>query len=119
MKLVKFSIVGAGVTAIGYLVYAFLVYLGVNYQVALLLDYIVGIVIGYILNKYWTFSYVSKNSRSFFKYASSYVVIFLINSGLLTLFVKYSFLSPIYSQMIVLVFIIISSYWLQKKWVFK
>jgi len=117
MKITKFFVVGTLNTSLAYLFFIFLVKLGVNYKIALLLDYIFGIIFGYCLNRYWTF-YSNKHHRSFIKYITLNVGIFFLNGILLVFAVDYLFLDPIISQFLIIGFISLASYLLQNHWVF-
>ena len=117
MKITKFFIVGASNTLLVYLFYIVLVKLGINYKIALFFDYIFGILFGYYLNRYWTF-YSHQHRRSFIKYITLYVGIFLLNSLLLILSVDFFLLDPILSQFIIIGAISLVSFAVQNNWVF-
>lgn len=117
MKITKFLIVGASNTLLAYLFYIVLVKSGVNYKIALFFDYVFGILFGYFLNRYWTFS-SNKHRRSFTKYISLYVGIFLLNSLLLILLVDFFLLDPILSQFFIIGVISLVSFAVQNNWVF-
>ena len=117
MKITKFFIVGASNTLLAYLFYIVLVKLGVNYKIALFFDYVLGILFGYYLNRYWTFS-SNKHRRSFTKYITLYVGIFVLNGLLLILSVDYFLLDPILSQFFIIGIISLVSFAVQNNWVF-
>jgi putative flippase GtrA len=117
MKISKFFIVGASNTLLTYLFYIVLVKLGVNYKIALFFDYVLGILFGYYLNRYWTF-YSHQHRRSFTKYITLYVGIFLFNSLLLILSVDFFLLDPILAQFIIIGAISLVGFVVQDKWVF-
>lgn len=117
MKITKFFIVGASNTLLVYLFYIALIKLGVNYKIALFFDYVFGILFGYFLNRYWTFS-SNEPRRSFTKYITLYVGIFLLNSLLLILSVDFFLLDPILSQFIIIGAISLVSFAVQNNWVF-
>jgi putative flippase GtrA len=74
----RFLIVGGINTVFGYLVYALLIFLGLNYQAAILISTIIGI----IFNFKTTGVLVFKNSdnRLFIKFFSVYASVYLINT---------------------------------------
>jgi putative flippase GtrA len=117
MKITKFFIVGASNTLLVYLFFIALVKLGVNYKIALFFDYVFGILFGYFLNRYWTFS-SNKHRRSFIKYVTLYIGIFLLNSLLLILSVDFFLLDPILSQFFIIGVISLVSFAVQNNWVF-
>jgi len=117
MKITKFLVVGASNTLLVYLFYIVLIKLGVDYKIALFFDYVFGILFGYFLNRYWTFS-SNKHRRSFLKYISLYAGIFVLNGLLLILSVDFFLLDPIMSQFFIIGVISLVSFAVQNNWVF-
>ena len=116
-KITRFFIAGAFNTVFGYLLYVALIKLGLDYKLALFFDYLVGILCGYFLNRYWTFS-GNKHRLSFIKYIVLYIVIFLLNFLVLILSVDFLLLDPIYSQFFIIGIISLVSFAVQNTWVF-
>ncbi|WP_457619050.1 GtrA family protein [Lutibacter sp.] len=116
---IKFVIVGGINTGITYAIYVALIYIGLHYSIALSLLYIIGIVSGYFMNRYWTFASHKQCHRSFIKYSSSYVIIYFINLLLLALLVNNGLMEAVLAQLVILVITTIISFFIQKKWVFK
>src|SRR3989337_3341179 len=56
VKSLKFLVAGGINTVVTYMVYVLLVYLGWHYTLALLTEYTGGIIAGYHMNRYWTFT---------------------------------------------------------------
>ena len=100
VKVAKFITVGMVVTIFGYGLYILLVQSGFHYQFALALDYIFGVFIGYILNRYWTFASSKKNRLSFIKYVMIYIGIYFSNVVLLSIVVEMTTFGPIFGQFI-------------------
>jgi putative flippase GtrA len=117
MRIHKFLIVGISNTLLAYLLFIALVKLGINYKIALFFQYLFGILFGYLFNRYWTFAY-NKQNRSFIKYLLLYIGIFLLNSILLIYSVDFLLLGAIFSQFIIIGFMSILSFLIQKNWVF-
>ena len=117
MKITRFFIVGTSNTLLVYLLYVALIKLGLDYKLALFFDYLVGILCGYFLNRYWTFS-GNKHRFSFIKYIVLYIVVFLLNLLILILSVDFLLLDPIYSQFFILLIISLVSFVFQSNWVF-
>ena len=119
-KEIRFLLVGAFNTALIYSVYVALVYFGMHYNLALLLDYIIGIALGYHLNKNYTFTkdIEAKESPSLGKYVISYVVVFALNLLLLNLFVQLGWMGAIIAQLVAVIIATLCSFVLQDKWVF-
>lgn len=122
--IVRFVIVGGFNTALTYGVYwFFLNILNFHYQLALLCEYSVGIVVGYTLNRHWTFvspdkTREQKTATSFARYATTYVGVYLGNVVLLSTIVEMGWLSPTWGQLVSLAIIPLISFVLQKYWVF-
>lgn len=128
----RFLITGGSNTAITFALYALMVSRGVDYNLALAIVYVVGITLGFLANRLWTFaidtntsagsaqeSTTKSASTQFAKYLLVYVLIFIANLLALNLLVQGFKLNPILSQVFALGFSTVCSYFLQKSWVFK
>ena len=117
MKITRFFVVGASNTLLTYLLYVVLIMLGVDYKLSLFINYLFGILFGYLLNRYWTFS-GNKHRLSFIKYIVLYIVVFILNILFLILSVDFLLLDPIYSQFFIVLIISLVSFVVQSNWVF-
>ena len=122
----KFLIVGAANTAITFVIYAALVSAGVHYNLALPIVYVIGIALGFVVNRSWTFAKPSSaNSREkqsgtqLMQYILVYVLVFLLNLIVLNVLVQQFGVSPIVAQFFALCISTVCSYSLQKLWVFR
>ena len=120
----KFLIVGGFNTALTFVIYAAFISAGMSYQLSLALVYIIGIVIGFALNREWTFAYLktensTRKSAQFLKYLILYIIVFTTNLLILTLLVEQLALNPIVAQLFALCVTTVLSFVLQKVWVFK
>jgi putative flippase GtrA len=118
MKITRFFIVGLSNTLLTYLFYVLLIKLELDYKLALFFVYLFGIIFGYLLNRYWTFSSNKQHRRSFIKYLMLYIFVFILNLLFLIFLVDFLFLNPIYSQLFVVLIISLVSFLVQKNWVF-
>jgi len=118
-KPLKFLLAGGINTVAFYGFYVVLLRLGVPYNLALSLDYGGGIVIGYLLNRHWTFDAGGAGTRAFLKYCLSYIIIFLLNLAILNIIVKCGLLRPVFGQVLALGIVTAVSYTLQNVWVFR
>lgn len=127
----KFLVVGGANTAITFALYALLVKQGLNYNLAMTSTYVMGIVLGFSLNRIWTFSHndgtghdseIDPNSKSartqFSQYLLVYLLIYVVNFLILNLLVQAFGLHPIVSQLIAVGVSTVCSFFLQKSWVF-
>ena len=117
-KLFKFILVGGLNTGVMYLLYIGLVWLGVHYNIALIIDYAVGIVAAYFMNRYWTFASHGRPRRSFQKYCATYGMVYVINMVLLNAIVRLGLLGPVLGQLAALSVATGVSFLLQNFWVF-
>lgn len=119
LKSVRFIIAGGVSTATLYLFYAALVYAGVAYNVALALEYAVGITASYFWQRRWTFASNGNPHLGFLKYCTTFIVIFVLNAMLLNLLVRVAGLAPIPGQLLALTMVTGASFLLQNFWVFR
>ena len=114
----KFVVVGVTNTMGGYACYAALLALGLNYALALTLEYVAGIAYGFILNKRWTFKAQGKSVQQAWRFAALYGFIYVLNVTLLMLLVERWALSPFLAQIFILILLTLLSFVVQKRWIF-
>lgn len=118
-KVVKFLIVGGTNTALMYGLYLLLLWVGVAYVPAVIADYAIGIAVGYLLNRHWTFASQGRPTYGFLKYCTSYVGVFLLNLVLLVGFVELGDIDEGIAQIPAIGLATVASYLLQRRWVFR
>jgi putative flippase GtrA len=118
-KSLKFLVVGGINTVVTYGIYVLLVRLGWHYTIALLIEYTIGIIAGYHMNRHWTFAGHGSRVRSSLKYCVTYGIVFCLNLVLLGLIVELGVLGPIAGQVVVIGTITVISFLLQNFWVFR
>ena len=84
-QLIKYGAVGVLNTAVDFLVYQLLTFIGINYAVAQCISYSCGILNSYLFNSRWTFKEEAKREKSEFV---SFVVVNVISLGLSVLLLK-------------------------------
>lgn len=85
-RFIKFLIVGGTCTLINYAIFYFLFnFFALQYLLSSAVGYISGLVIGYYVNKFWTYS-VDKGSEE--KYMFKYLLVYLTSLAGSTLFLK-------------------------------
>ena len=121
IKSVKFLLVGGFNTIAMYLLYWFLVRQGLHYNIALLIDYTVGIVTGYLMNRFWTFARHGNwhPHHGFLKYCLAYGLVYVVNCILLSMIVENRISGPEIGQIVALGGATVFSFLLQNFWVFK
>lgn len=119
VQFVKFNIVGLVNTALATAVYIAVVYVTDSYTAALISDYSVGIALGFVLNKRWTFEQSAGLSvRALARYVVVYAVVFALNYGLLGLAVDGYGYDPYVAQLAIFAVIIAPIFLIQKRYVF-
>jgi putative flippase GtrA len=116
----KFCIVGGLNTAIDFLVFSLLSYLGVYYIIAQCISYGCGVLNSYLLNRAWTFQQQGKRGKyEILKFTALNVFTLIVTSFLLTLF-HYRFnISLPYSKVLVTIVSVGLNYIDTRFWVFK
>jgi putative flippase GtrA len=114
----NFLVVGMITTIGGYAFYAVLIVSGVNYAVALTLEYLAGTAYGFLMNKRWTFKVQGESGQQAWRYFALYGLIFLLNMTLLMLLVERWALGPYLAQILLLGFLTLLSFVVQKRWIF-
>jgi len=116
-KFIKFLFVGALNTAFAYFIYALLVFAGFEPNIALTLQYIIGI----LWNFKTTGSIVFKNHNNMliFKFFGCYVFTFILNSILLFVLTEFIKINDYIAQLILVLPIAIISFIIMKFYVFK
>ena len=118
MNIAKFALAGGLNTLFAYVVYILLIMGGMKYLHALIVDYIIGIITGYLINYYWVFISQGNHALSFIKYLIIYIGVFFLNGLFLAFMVESGISGPIISQFIILCIISLLSYLVQKYWIF-
>jgi putative flippase GtrA len=82
---IRFLIVGCLNTLVGYLTYALLIYININYLIANTISTIIGITHSYIWNRLFTFKSNNSIKKEIFKFISVYFISYIL--GLLNLYI--------------------------------
>lgn len=114
-KFFKFLFVGFLNTAFSYFLYAIFVTMGLIANLALLFQYILGVLWNFKTTG--TIVFQNKNNKLIFKFIFSYIFTFLINSILLKILT--GFINDYLAQAILIIPIAMLSFAILKKWVFK
>lgn len=116
-KKINFLLTGIINTLFGYALYSLLIYIEINYKLALLFSYFFGITFNFISYKIFVFKKNYSNSR-LVKYFLSYLITYYINIFLLPK-INLIINNFYFSQILLLPFIIIITWILLNRWVFK
>lgn len=116
----RFLIAGGINTAIGYGVYALLyAVFGVPYNLALGAEYVVGIIVGFLLNRAFTWRYPQADWRHLVRYVLTYATTYTINCAILNALVLSGLMEPLLGNAVALSVVCVTSFSLQSFWVFR
>ncbi len=85
--ILRFAVVGIACNSIGYLAYLALTWLDVPFKLAMSLLYALGICISFLGNRNWAFQHRGNVKRAAWRFGLAHVAGYVLNLGLLTLFV--------------------------------
>ena len=126
----KFLLVGGWNTVFGFVIFVLLYKIFKSifeidyfaYTSAQIFGTVLAIINAYICHKYFTFRSDTKGKKmimEFFRFSTTYVVVFLLGLGLMPLFVEVFKINPIVSSIILNVIVIFSSYIAHSRFSFK
>ena len=117
-QLKRFAISGGGATLLHLSSMTLLVWLGVNAIFATAFGMVLGAVVNYIFQYYYTFDSNTKHHTSIFKYCLSVAISFASNMLLFTLFYTLLHFNALVSQLMTSALVAIQNYCIYKKFVF-
>lgn len=117
-KVVRFLVTGVLNTLFGYAVFSGLLWLSVQYLIALMLATIAGVIFNYFSFGRLVFQ-TEVHWRIFAKFVAAYATIYAINAALLAALTKYCSLSPYVGQIICIPVSVGLSWLLMNHWVYK
>ena len=117
-QLKRFVMSGGGATLLHFSSMTFLVWLGVNAIFATAFGMVLGAVVNYIFQYYYTFDSNTKHHTSIFKYCLSVALSFTSNMLLFTLFYTLLHFNAFVSQLLTSALVAIQNYCIYKKFVF-
>ena len=119
-RLIVFGIVGTLNTGTCYACFAALVVLlDWHYNAALVVDYLVGTLLGYALHRLTTFGDRKRLQQPLRKYTATVGMAFLLNFAMLDGIMAADLLDPLAAQAVAMTLATLASYLLQKHWVFR
>jgi putative flippase GtrA len=118
VQLIKFAIIGAANTVIGYGIFYALLYLKFHYLTALLISFVIGLLNSYFWNKYWVFPSEHHFKRELPRFIIVYAATLVINAALLPVFVEILKIDPEIAQLFFLFFLPLFTFVGLKFWSF-
>jgi putative flippase GtrA len=121
-KIGKFLLLGVLSTAIDYVVYSLLIIFDINYIIAILVGYSMGLLANYYIARRYIFTEGTKlknSHREFVAVVSIAVVGMLLNMAIVK-FLSYSFwhIDPLYSRIVAIGIVFFWNYFLRKIFVY-
>jgi putative flippase GtrA len=117
-KVVKFIMTGLLNTFVGYLLFAFFVFIDLHIFPALAISTALGILFNYFSFGHFVFDNI-RSSRVFARFIVSYISIYVVNALSLFALVHHLHLSPYVGQLLYLPLGVILSWTLMNYWVYK
>ena len=119
IQIYRFYIIGLLNTILMYLLFSFLVFIGISYSLALVADYIFGGILTYFLNKKFTFNNRNRHDyRIVIKMAAVLILSLVFNFIMLIYLVEYKQYNIYTSQFFSIAITSLFSFYLQKTQVF-
>lgn len=89
LQLARYGVVGVACNVAIYLVYLFISSLGVEPKAAMTCGYIMGVFIGFVGNRTWTFAHRGASAGSALRYALAHCLGYALNFAILVVFVDW------------------------------
>lgn len=107
----KFIFVGLFSTAVNYLCFWILLdLLHINYQIAFVSGYMLGVLAGFTLNKQWTFKAAEKSNFEILRYCGVYIASLILGSIFLRFLVESLSIDPRFANIIVIGFTTVTNF---------
>ena len=118
-QFIRYATVGLGSNIVLYLAYLALTAAGIESKLAMTLLYVLGVVQTFAFNKRWSFRHGGVRGATFVRYCASYALGYLINLGVLLVFVDRLGYPHQAVQGVMILALAILLFLLQKYWVFR
>lgn len=119
-RILVFLLVGSANTLIGYTIFGVgYKVVGLDYNLALAIAYALGTLIGYINHRRVTFRSTAAHGQALTRFVMTYVLVYLLNAALLTALTEWGGIDPLLGQVVALVVVTLTSFVIQRIWVFK
>ena len=118
-QFLRFGVAGVATNLLLYGVYLALVGLGLPYPLAMTIAYVAGVILGFLVQRRWTFRYRGSGTASAARYLVAYAAGYLLNLLGLWLLVEYARAGPALAQAVMVMVVAMCMYLGQKHWVFR
>ncbi|MEN1938014.1 GtrA family protein [Paenibacillus sp. 102] len=117
-KFLKFGLVGIFNTLITIISYIILVKFGMNYLIANIISYLIGVANSYYWNKNWVFQSNNKNLSVFFKFLTVNLIVLAFNTFSLFILVDKLLYNEFIAQIFAIGIGMMINFFLNKIWTF-
>lgn len=117
-RFLKYCVTGVLNTGVSYVVFSFLVFLGVGSAAALAAGYVCGMATSYVLNARWTFQTSAKHTWQLVKFIGINVGVLIFSEGCLRLISHHVIASPYLAQALNLIPTTLVGFYVNRKYVF-
>ncbi len=117
-RFLKFGTVGVFNTLITFVSFSMLVTIGLNYLIANIISYGLGVLNSYYWNKNWVFNSIEETKRVLWKFIVVNVITLLVNTVTLYILVDYLKFYPIIGQLFSICIGMVMNYFFNKTWTF-
>jgi len=117
-QLLRFIVSGGAATAVHYLVMGMLIFFGISAVVATGTGALVGAVLNYVLQYYFTFRSIRRHIHSLISYTAASGLAWLSNLLLFMLFYDYIGINIVFAQLLATALVTIQNYLIYNKLVF-
>ena len=114
----RYAIVGLAFNAAGYVIYIVLTRLGLGHKLAMSLLYGIGVLLTFVFNKRWSFSFAGAVAPTLVRYATVYALGYVINLLALMLLVDRAGLPHQLVQGVMILVVAAMLFLAQRYWVF-
>lgn len=118
LQFIKFTFVGASNVLVSLVTYYCLLYLGLHYQYANALAYLMGMINSFFFNSKWVFSVQDKTSQRLVKFIALSFFLYVLSAVLMKVWIDFFNFSTYCAPLFNVVVITLISYLINKKWVF-
>ena len=118
LQFIKFACVGASNVLVSLVTYYCLLYLGLHYQYANALAYLMGMINSFFFNSKWVFSVHDKTSQRLVKFIALSFILYVLSAVLMKVWIDIFNFSTYCAPLFNVVVITLISYLINKKWVF-
>ena len=118
-QFLRFGIAGVATNLLLYLTYLALVGLGLQYPLAMTVSYVAGVVLGFRIQRQWTFRHRGPRAAPAVRFLFVYAAGYLLNLLGLYLLVEHARAGPASAQAMMVIVVAMCLYLAQKHWVFR